>query len=120
MLYIINGWSKDAIEDIYETGETSGITLFDGKDQFISKTIKEVITKFIKFCDADEDSIAINPVEDDSSRIDIQVLEDENGVKASEQEIEKWKVGEFRLWTCTYTARVRSMQDVSIPENWNK
>ena len=43
-------------------------------------------------------------------RIDVQILEDNNGVQASEHEIEEWKKGYKKLWLVDYSMYVEIVE----------
>ena len=44
---------------------------------------------------------------DEDGRIDFQVMENADGIKADKQDLDAWMDGNKRLWACTYTAQVK-------------
>ena len=105
--YEARGWMKDVDEDIFARGcgEGEGFTT-DGNDLFRAGSptaLLKVLQSFagIEYDDDPEESII--RWEDEPGRIDIQVLEDTDGLRATPRQIERWKVAEERLFLCTYT-----------------
>ena len=50
-------------------------------------------------------------------RVEVQVLEDKDSVKASNKKIERWKLGEVKLYATTYILRVEKIEDYKFVEN---
>ena len=117
MKYQIDGLSKFWEEDNWESGcdpETSHSDYIDLK--FTAKTIKDVISKVSEFLSVGLDGIELNSLDEDG-RIDFAGLENESGNKPSPSELEKWKLGKFKLYYVVYTGVVTSVVVVKIPQD---
>lgn len=116
MMLQINGFLKHAERDIYD----QGCAFDDGfsSDVSISFTAPDwpsLKAHVLSFFDAIEDSMEINACDEDG-RIDIQRMEDADGLAPTERQIDQWKRGELDLWTVTYTGYVQSVSPFKIEE----
>jgi len=101
-MYKINGFSKMVEVDDYKEGclpET--MQNFEINYVISGKTKEEVIKQVMNFLNVERDAIELNACEE-NGRIDIQTLEDADGCKASNGEIERWKRGELTLYAGYY------------------
>lgn len=97
-------------EDIYSSGcqpDTGG--RFIVEITFNDSTIEGLLTQIKEYYDVTDDDILLNACGEDG-RIDIQVLEDKDSYKATEQEIELWKHGEIKLYLSTYIYHIEEVQ----------
>ena len=104
--YQASGWVKFYEEDIYEEGclpHTGGI--IDGNEVFKAEHLGALMDTILGFTGADATDIDMDAC-DEAGRLDISVMEDENGFKATIKQIEAWKAGEIRLWDCIYSFQV--------------
>ena len=51
---------------------------------------------------------------DEVNRIDISLMENSAGVRASEHEIEQWKHGKACLYSCTYSCHVYEQKEFDL------
>ena len=124
----VHGWLKDASEDNYEHGQ-----MFDGSvdfttagfERFKADAIDELVGVLMEFCglgrtDSHVDHITVWP--DDPSRLDIIVEENEDGSPMSDSELEAWRLGNARMWYCTYTFYVNRVwrSPVALPRLFPK
>jgi hypothetical protein len=102
----VNGLDKHAELDDYESGCLLDDSFnFNVDVKFTGSTVGEVIEEIKSFLGIDnDDCVSKNPCEDDGSRVDFQVMENEHGHPASTHDIERWKLGKMKLWLCDYTA----------------
>lgn len=104
--YQANGWIKFYEEDVYQEGclpHTGGI--MDGKELFRSETIDGLLNEFLLFTGANREDIQLNSC-DEAGRVDIFVMEDDNGSMATRGQINQWKEGKIRLWNSIYSFQV--------------
>ena len=100
---------KMAEEDIYDEGclpETA--QLFDAGMEFSSSSKKKLIKEMKEYYCVDNSAIQLNACEE-KGRVDIFVLENENGFQASQAEIASWKEGKTRLWSSVYTYNIKEV-----------
>lgn len=113
-MYVTNGNIKSVEEDDFLEGcipET--YFLVELNVSFKSKTKKEIIEKIKRFYNVNDDDILLNSC-DEAGRVDIQILENEYGEKADNEEIEKWKKGNVKLYLATYTHIVQKLEKVYL------
>ena len=83
---------------IPETGQ-----MFQCDIEFKAEKTKQLIENIKDFFGVDDEALLLNSC-DDIGRIDVQLLENEAGEKASEWEIKDWKnKGCVQLYACTYS-----------------
>ena len=108
--YQANGWLKFYELCTYEDGclpHTGG--LIDGKERFTSKTLQGLLDGLLSFVDGEKDCLELNSC-DELGRVDISVLENADGYRATRQQIEAWKEGKLELWDAIYTFQVEKIQ----------
>ena len=119
--YQANGFLKHAEEDVYESGcQPDTANSYFGDMVFTGDTVGQVIEQVKAFCGADDDGLLLNSCEE-VGRLDVQVIENEQGLPLTEQEIEQWKSGEKRAWLVCYTWEVKRMaeEDVDLVAPYN-
>lgn len=106
--YIAKGYLKHIEEDNFEEGclpDTSKTLFLD--TQISGDTIEELIDNLKAFVGVKNDAdVAINACGQDG-RIDIQRLETAYGSAPSQGTIEKWKLGNVKLYLCDYSFNVQ-------------
>lgn len=114
--YLADGWAKFSEEDIYSDGcQPNTGSMYGGEEAWKAGTIEELIEQLLSFTGGEREDIQLNSC-DEVGRIDISVMEDENGNRATRQQIEDWKEARIKLWDCIYTFRVERIQaeDVNL------
>ena len=112
--YEINGWTKFAEEDNFDKGCIPDAQHNDGQDQFCADSVQGVIDKASDFVgNDDKENILLNSC-DEIGRLDIQVMEDDDGTAASKAQVESWKKGECRLWLACYTFHVQEVERKAV------
>lgn len=102
-MFEVKGWLKVSTEDHYEDGCEIGGDCYYGGGVFVGQTIDELIAKLMEFAGvSDKDAVIVNAC-GEAGRVDIQVMENFDGHCASERELERFRVGETRLWLADYT-----------------
>ena len=108
--YQANGWLKFYELSTYEDGclpHTGG--LIDGQERFTSETLQGLLDGLLTFVDGERDCLELNSC-DELGRVDISVLENADGYRATRQQIEAWKEGKLELWDSIYTFQVEKIQ----------
>ena len=108
--YQASGWGKLSEEDIYQDGcqpNTGGFTT--GYTLFKADTLDGLLNELMAFVGANRDDIELNSCEE-AGRVDISIMENADGARATKREIELWKDAEIRLWDCIYTFTVEKIQ----------
>lgn len=102
-MFEVLGWRKEAREDSFEEGLIGDCSLFAGSDRIIGRTVEELVKNLQDFfwCEY----VVLGACEE-PNRIDLSRMEDADGNRAFEDDIEKWKAGRKQLWQCTYTVYV--------------
>lgn len=103
----IDGFNKLSEQDDFEKGclpKTGSSFWVDYTLQ--SPDLKTLIDKAKEFLGIDDDkNVLLNSCEE-MGRIDFHVMETAAGYAANSADMENWKRGNLRLWSCTYTAQV--------------
>jgi hypothetical protein len=99
-------------EDVFEEGcipETSMSADIDVS--FSAKTQEEIIEQICDFLgiDNNKENYELNCCED-QGRIDFATMEDGGSNNATKADLEQWKNGKKKLWSCTYTAYVEDVK----------
>jgi hypothetical protein len=115
--YEINQWTAYADEDVWKDGcayNGKHNTKY-GRESFKGATPDDAIRAFVEFVGADDDCVE-RAACDEESRVDISVMENSEGYRATEGEISLWKAGRCRLWYCVYTGYVEKVtrEEVSL------
>jgi len=115
--YEINGVHQFTEEDTYNEGcqPNSGNSGFLSHIKIKADTVEELIKKlFSELCfKYDKDAMELDACDEDG-RIDISVMEDENGSEATASELKAWKEGNKRLWSGIYTAHVELVERQTV------
>lgn len=121
--YKVKNMLKHAEEDHPQDGCIGNGFTLSVTVEVVGPTIAQVIKEaceFLGLCEADmADAVEINACGDDTGRVDVAVMEKENGWTASERELEAWRAGLKRMWYCVYTFHVIKITEeaVVIPED---
>ena len=100
----IAGIHKHSEEDIFKDGCQPDT----GSASFIDETIEALtpegcVESFRAFLGGvDADAVDLDSCEE-NGRVDISLMETEDGTAADEDDIAEWKVGAMRLWYVTYS-----------------
>lgn len=109
--YDVTGWTKFGEEDDYKEGclPETGFS-HTGGDTFSAHSIDGIVEKVLAFTgfDKKDDPVLLDSC-DEPGRIDIQGLENADGIPASAREIKEWKRGKIKLWSVTYTFDVEKV-----------
>jgi hypothetical protein len=93
-------------EDDYKDGCQIGTAfdiMYDVK--FEAPSLDELITLLKEHFEVSHGAILLDSC-DEAGRIDIQRMENGDGDLPSENELERWKRGEIKMWAATYTYTV--------------
>ena len=105
---IFKHWEEDKFKQgcIPDTGsiDTWDVKLCADDQQSIIEAVCEELG-----IDYNPENVLINSC-DEIGRVDIQVLETDNGTEATASELKAWKAGKLRLWHCTYTVNVEEVE----------
>lgn len=109
--YTAQGWGKFSEVGNYKKGcDPATTNHFGGNDMFTAPTVDELIGKLMAFCDTkDKQNVLINSC-DEIGRVDIQVMETDEGYSAGTREIERWKEGIETLWLACYSFHIEKIQ----------
>ncbi len=113
-MYMIKGFFKHAEQDDFKngclpnTGHSSSLDI-----DIIADTKSELIEKVKSWFDVTSDNIELNAC-DELGRIDIQVMENGIGDKATDTEISMWKEGCFNLWLANYSGQLVTINDTEF------
>lgn len=100
----IKGYLKFWEVDDFENGcdpDTSQ-SYFDTQFNIQAETELELVEKVKGFFNTEDDSIVLNSCDEDG-RIDVQLMEDEEGCQPTKQELAQWKKGKKKLFCSTYS-----------------
>ena len=112
--YQASGWGKLSEEDIYQDGcqpNTGGFTT--GTELFKADTLDGLLNELISFVGASHEDVQLNSCEE-FGRVDISIMENADGARATKREIELWKEAEIQLWDCIYTFTVEKIQAETV------
>ena len=112
--YQASGWGKLSEEDIYKDGcqpNTGGFTT--GYTLFKADTLDGLLNELISFVGANHEDVQLNSCEE-VGRVDISIMENADGARATKQEIELWKEADIQLWDCIYTFTVEKIQAEAV------
>jgi hypothetical protein len=119
--FIVIGFDKSSEIDDYKEGclPDSGNNFSDRTTVIKGESIAQVLYKIKEFLgltdDEWKDNFELNACDEDG-RVDVQILEDENGVTADFRDIFLWKKGRKTLWSATYTFHIYGLQELKINE----
>ena len=105
--YECDGWFKFSEEDNYEHGCDPDTAFSFGDNQvFKGDTIEDVLKEIRSFVGVGEAHELELDACGEEGRVDIQVLETYEGRTADEEDIERWKRGDLKLWASTYSFEI--------------
>ena len=81
---------------------------------FKADTVESLVKQLKAFTGCDDDQNLLLNSCDTLGRLDIQTMEDANGMVASESDIEAFKKSEKRLWLCCYTFNIELVQSAVV------
>ena len=111
----INGWLKIAEIDDYENGcQPDTAFMVDVDVNFHGATLEDLLEKVTGFFGVPLSEVAISACEE-PGRLDVTLLENKDGIAASQAEIERWRKGHLTLWDVTYTAQVETVTRQTLP-----
>lgn len=116
MLYEANGWLKIAEKDNYNDGCNTDSSIHnEGGDRFCAGTLKDLISQLMQFAGTDDyESVLLDSCGEDG-RVDIQIMENDEGMTPSKSEMEQFKVGKRDLWLSGYIFHVEVVDRKTIP-----
>lgn len=111
--YEARGWMKFAEKDNIELERDPDTTVHaQGSDVFSGPTMDAVIDAAKKMFDiGSNENVMINSCEE-PGRVDLQVLETDEGIRANKGQILNWKKGGPNrwLWAATYTIKIELVE----------
>jgi hypothetical protein len=101
-MYEINGYTKFGERDVYGDGcQLDGGFSFSDSCDFKDDTLKGLLEQVWFFTDGNMDCTELDAC-DEPGRIDVQIMEDSDGIKATNSQLEQWRQGEIELYSVTY------------------
>lgn len=116
MSYEVTGFIKFAEEDSFENGclpETSRC-MVDKSMRFVGATKEDLIAALMEFVGCKDKGSVLLDACDEIGRVDIQVMETDEGHTAGDRDIEYWRANMQRLWLCDYSFRVEQVERVTV------
>jgi len=109
--YETTGFFKTAEIDDYENGcqFEGGSSSEDNHTRFAADTMEGVIEKLRDFVGSDSLDDVLHDSCDEIGRVDIQIMETDEGITADKHDLAAWKAGEQRLWLACYTFNVEKV-----------
>ena len=107
------GFVKFAEKDNYQKGCSleGGYATADDNYRFRANTQEEMIEQLISFVPgATDDSVELNSC-DETGRVDIQVMENDEGREPTHAEMSCFRKGDIDLWSVTYTFRIKEITE---------
>lgn len=104
----VSGFHRIATEDHYHQGEFG-----PSSDSYVdyhikAKTLQEMREKIASVVGGTLEDQDLNSC-DEPGRVDVQMLENADGLSPTASQYAKWIEGEYRLWSVTYTFYVESV-----------
>ena len=107
-------WEEDTFENGY-IPNTGGLTEINAR-HIQANTVTELIQMINDFAENnDPDALTLGACAE-PDRIDVQVMETEDGVSASDADLDAWQRGERRLWLACYSFYVVETKPASLME----
>ena len=111
---MVDGILRYVEEDSWEHGCLPNTSFSVSMDiSFKGETKEDLINKIKEFFGVEDDDLELNSC-GENGRIDVSVLEDFDGLKASESEIEQWQKGLIKLYSAIYTMNVYKLNEVVL------
>lgn len=102
--------TKFVEEDVYEEGCIPETGYFIEIDTvFDALTLRQLLEKILEYHEVTEENIELDAC-DEKGRLDVCVMEDEYGDKASEEDLKLWKQGRKRLFYVVYIYNIREIK----------
>lgn len=111
-MYYIDHVYGTSEKDSYESGCTGEYNNFSYDIKFESETIGGLIKELMDWFNVSKENIMIN--EFDNDIIDIVRMENKEGHKSSEHELERWKNGEIDLYYVNYSTIIHKREKVIL------
>lgn len=116
--YQINGFLKYIEEDSYEEGCLLGTAKTHYIEYLIqSETLEGLYNQVTSFTGGNVKDFLLNSC-DEKGRLDVQMLEDSEGLAASERELKQWRKGEIKLYAATYSAKVLYCRETDLTQHF--
>jgi hypothetical protein len=113
--YEANGWLKFTEEDEFDNGCKPGSgSATEGRDVFTDETIPGLLAKLQAFAGSDSPEDVLLDSCDETGRVDVQVMEREDGFTAGPADVDAWKAGRRRLWLARYSFRVEAVERAPV------
>ena len=110
-MYEVNGWFKFGEKDSFEHGcDPDTAFSYAGSSVFKGETIEDVLKEIRGFVGVPDDHEVELDACGEEGRVDIQVLESEQGYPATSAEMEKWRAGEINLWASIYSFEIYEVE----------
>lgn len=87
--------------------------------QFSAESLAELLHQISEYHSVAVEDMNFNEC-DELGRLDIQCMEDDNGLLMFESEKEQWKQGKKQAWLATYTYYVSRCEPVDISEEYDR
>lgn len=106
---------KEAVEDIWKTGQNPGSSALSEVSgvRFSSGTMRGLLDDIRDFFEVVDD-VYLDVPEEDLGIINVRLTENGEGYQAQRHEIEDWKEGAVRLWDVTYIVHVYERKPAPI------
>lgn len=111
MQYEVNGGLKDWEEDVFAHGCQPGTGACTSLNvRLRADSVEELVKKINDFIGNDDLGAVELDACDEAGRIDVQMLETDDGTAPTERELALWKAGELRLWLANYSFQVEAVE----------
>lgn len=110
----VNGCLKIWEEDVYAHGCTGNGSSAWIDMKWKAETLADLVEHLNAFVGNDDPSSVLYDACEEEGRLDIQVMETDDGCAASSADIEAWKQGKRRLWLCDYSFTVERVERQSV------
>ena len=103
----VKHWEEDVFAEGCQPG-TGGSYSFNCRLR--ADSVEELVKKINDFIGNDDLGAVELDACDEAGRIDVQMLETDDGTAPTERQIERWKAGELRLWLADYSFYVEAVE----------
>ena len=112
----VNGFIKITEQDVFAEGclPETGSVYHDNVLRFKAATIDDLVKALMEFTGCNDRESVLLDACDDQGRIDIQIMETEEGYAASKNDIAQWREGNRCLWLAIYTFQVEQVERKTI------
>ena len=107
----VKHWEEDSFEKgcLPETSRMADIAA----NWLRAETVAELVAKLHEFLDSRPGAETLDAC-DEPGRIDVEVMETDEGRAATDADLDAWERGELRLWLACYSFYVVQTQPVSL------